>query len=98
MTRPMVSRRSAAMTPAIDASSLRVGMTTAMLPAPAMASQAPAQAAARARRGRMVGQEPGAEIAIGRSVPDLAQRLLRRVAERVVLIAALGERRDAAGQ
>src|ERR1700751_4565859 len=98
MTRLTASRGSAAITPAIDASSLSVGMTTAILSAPAMASQAPAQAAARAGRGRMVGEEPGAKIAIGRPVPDLAQRLLAGVAKRVVLVAALGERRDAARQ
>src|SRR5262249_25080890 len=82
-------------TPAIEASSFSVGMTTATWPGLLML-QAPAQAAARAGGGRMVGQEPGAERAIGRPVPDLAQGLLRGVAQRIVFVAALRERRDAA--
>src|SRR5205807_611384 len=131
ITRPTMSRGSARTTPAIEASSSRVGMTTATVPGPAIlehipflrnrdvlqihalahvlvgepvatspghALKAPAQAAARAGGGRMVGQQAGAERAIGRPVPDLAQRLLRGVAERIVLVAALGERRDAARQ
>src|SRR5215468_1117871 len=60
--------------------------------------QAPAQAAIGASLGRPVGFERVTEGAIGRPGPDLAQALLCGIAERVVLVAALRERRDAAWQ
>ena len=60
--------------------------------------QAPAQAAIGAGFGRPVGFERATEGAIGRPSPDLAQRFLRGIAERVILVAMLRERRDAARQ
>ena len=47
---------------------------------------------------RLLRDERFAEIAIGLSGPDFAQGLLGGVAERIVFIAALRERRDAARQ
>src|SRR5580704_1389739 len=94
MTRSTHWRGSARTTPAIEAPSSSVGITTAVR----MALEAPAQAAARARGWRVVGEEAGTERPVGRAVPDIAQALLRGVAERVVLVAALRERRDAARQ
>src|SRR5258707_15358012 len=63
-----------------------------------MISETPAQAAARAGGWRLIGEERIAERGIGGAVPDLAQRLLGGVAEGVVLVAVLRERRDAAGK
>src|SRR5271154_1577942 len=60
--------------------------------------EAPAQPAIRARCGRLVGEKAAAEIAISLAGPDLAQSLLRGVAERIVLVAALRKRRDATRQ
>src|SRR5215831_19229865 len=60
--------------------------------------QTPAQPAIGAGVGRTVRFERAAESAIGRPGPDLAQTLLRGITERVVLIAALRERCDAARQ
>src|SRR6201995_1026451 len=77
ITRSTRSRGSAPTTAPIDASSLRVGMTTTVLPPAAMRSQAPAQAAARARGWLSIGEKTGAEGLIGGPVPDLAQALLR---------------------
>src|SRR5215472_10125779 len=62
------------------------------------ALQTPAQPAISAGIGRTIRFERAAESAIGRPGPDLAQTLLRGITERVVLIAALRERRDAARQ
>jgi hypothetical protein len=58
----------------------------------------PPQPAARAGGRRLVREQAIAKRLIIRPVPDFAQRLLGGVAERVILIAALGERRDATGQ
>ena len=60
--------------------------------------QAPAQSAAGAGFRRGIRFERLAEIGIGRPGPDFAQALLGGVAERVILVAALRERRDAARQ
>ena len=51
-----------------------------------------------ASRRRAVGEECCSEIRVGRAVPDLAQAVLRGIPQRAVLVAALGERRDAARQ
>src|SRR5690348_6564381 len=88
----------AATTAAIVASSLRVGITAATRRRGDIASEAPAQPAAGAGGGRPVAQQRRAKFAVARAVPDRAQRLLRRVAERERVIAALRERRDAARQ
>src|SRR3954462_2962969 len=61
-------------------------------------SEAPAQTAALARLGGRVADQGGAEVAVSGAVPDFHQVLLGRVAEGVVLVAAGGERGDAAGQ
>src|SRR5258708_13428607 len=111
MMRLTQPRGSARMTPPMEASSLSVGITTAVRGvrpgSPAalavvlgglMRSKAPAQPAARAGDGRFIGQESVTERSVGRAVPDLAQGLLRRIAERVILVSALRERRDAAGE
>src|SRR5690242_7881542 len=58
----------------------------------------PAQPAIGAGLRGPIGFERAAERAIGRSGPDFAQALLRGIAERVVLVAALRKRRDAARQ
>src|SRR6266571_5539783 len=61
-------------------------------------SQAPAQSAIGAARGRCVAQQLMAKFSVGFAVPDLAQRLLRRLSERECVVAAHRERRDAAWQ
>src|SRR5262249_46758106 len=108
MTRSTRSRGIARTTAAIEASSFKVGITTvtrgcawcALCPSwsrrASMCSQAPAQPAAGAGCGRVVGHEVFAKRAIARTIPDVLQGLLGGVAQRIVLIAALGERRDAA--
>src|SRR5262245_15650640 len=96
---------------AIDCSSSSVGMTTTTRPAAAASAasrwlrsgasvilEAPAQAAVRTSARRAVGQQCLAERAVGRAVPDLLQRFLGGVAQRVVLVAALRERSNAARQ
>ena len=60
--------------------------------------EAPSQPAILARLRRRVADQRCAEILVGGAVPDLAQALLGRVAERVGLVAARRERRDAARQ
>src|SRR5450432_1991868 len=98
-------------TSTIEASSLRTGIATATcVPSRAgrsgfagsagasMTLKTPAQAAARAGRGRLIGQQRIAKGPIGLAIPDFAQRLLGGIAQRVVLIAVLRERRDAARQ
>src|SRR5690348_7037801 len=60
--------------------------------------QAPPQPAIGASFGRFVGFERVAEGAVGRPGPDFTQCLLRGIAERVILVAALRERRDTARQ
>src|SRR6516165_10109149 len=66
--------------------------------APTWSLQAPAQSAAGAGVRRNIRFKSSAELAIGRSAPNLAQRLLRRIAESIVLVTALRERSDAARQ
>ena len=61
-------------------------------------SEAPSHPAVLAGCRRRIGQKTGAEILIGRTVPDLAQILLGSIAKRVVAVAADGEGRDTAGQ
>src|SRR5258707_6602507 len=61
-------------------------------------SQAPAQTAAGAGGRRPVAQQRGAEMVVPLGVPDLAEALVRRVAEGEAVITAHRERRDAAGQ
>src|SRR5215475_8725901 len=65
---------------------------------PPSALQAPTQAAAGAGLGRRIGEKSRPELAVGRAVPDLAQALLRRIAQRVMLVTALRKRRDATGK
>src|SRR5262245_52421164 len=111
MTRSTGGRGMPWTTCAIDCSSSSVGMTTVMRPAAAASTvpsllrraasimlEAPAQAAVRTSVGRPVGQQRLPERAVGCAVPDLLQRLLGGVAQRVVLVAALRERSDAAWQ
>src|SRR3954467_2090602 len=109
MTRSTTARGMLRMTCSIDSCSLSVGITTRTLArgpsAPCMLSrsigkllQTPAHAAACARGRRLIGQQRLTEGDIGVAVPDVAQRHLGRVAERVILVAALREWRDAAGQ
>src|SRR5262249_37484179 len=52
-------------------------------------SKAPAQAAVCTGGGRLVRQERFAERTVGRAVPNLLQRLLGSVTQRVVFVAAL---------
>src|SRR5262249_13497525 len=111
MPRPTGGRGMPWTTCAIDCSSSSAGITTAMRPAAATSTirsslrratsimlEAPAQPAARASVRRPVGQQRLTERTVGRAVPDFQQRLLGGVAQRVVLVAALRERRDAARQ
>src|SRR6266545_2238463 len=79
----------------MDSSSFSAGMTAETRTS---VSQAPAQAAARADVGRPVAGERAAKLLVARPVPDLAQRLLGRVAEREARVAPQRERGDAAGQ
>src|SRR6202034_2441216 len=67
-------------------------------PAAAASLQAPAQSATGAGLGWRVRFERLAEIDVGRPGPDFAQALLGGVAERVILVATLRKRRDAARQ
>src|SRR5258708_3996633 len=111
MTRLATARGMPVTTSAIEASSFRAGIATTTGAEPdaaakgfaasaiaSMISKTPAQAAARTGGWRLVGQKRVAKRAISLPVPDFAQRLPGGVAERVVLIAALREGRDAAGQ
>ena len=59
-------------------------------------SKTPAQAAVAAGLGRLIGLQRLAEGLVARPVPDLRESFLRRVAQRVVLVAALRKGRDAA--
>src|SRR5262249_57234916 len=61
-------------------------------------SQAAAQAAVGAGRRRRIAEQAGAEGAVFLPVPDFAQALLGGVAQREGIVAAQGERRDAARQ
>src|SRR2546430_17602824 len=61
-------------------------------------SEAPAQTAARAAGSRLIRNKRRPEGAISRTVPNRLQHLLRGVPQRVIFIAALRERRDAAGE
>ena len=63
-----------------------------------LCSQAPAQPAIGAGRRRLLGQQRRAEFPIGRPVPDFPQGLLGCIAQRVVFVAMLRKRRDAARQ
>src|SRR5215467_198843 len=54
-------------------------------------SKAPAQATVCTGGGRLVRQKRVAERSVGRAVPNLLQRLLRGVAQRVMFVAALRE-------
>src|ERR1700676_768954 len=60
--------------------------------------QAPAQSTIGAGRRRPVRLERATEFLIRRTAPNVSQGLLRGVAERVILVAALREWRDAARQ
>src|SRR2546423_976826 len=60
--------------------------------------QAPPQAAVGAALRRRVRLQRVAKTLVGGAVPDLAQGRLRGVAQRVILVALLRKRRDAAGQ
>src|SRR5215470_11719096 len=91
----------------IAVSSLRQGMMAdtfersadrAALGPGAMVLQAPAQPAACAGFRRRVGLQRCAEMLVGFTVPDFPQGLLRGVAEGIIFVALLGERRDTARQ
>src|SRR6266566_3725189 len=84
MTSPMTSRGTA--------------RTTSPFVSGGTNSQAPAQSAIGAACRRCVAQQLMAKFSVGFAVPDLAQRLLRRLSERECVVAAHRERRDAAWQ
>src|SRR5258708_20399653 len=65
---------------------------------PAGASEAPTQSAARAGGRRLVAQQRAPEVLVALAIPNLAQALLGRIAEREAVIAAHREGGDAAGQ
>src|SRR6266542_5051762 len=83
------------MTAPMDSSSFSAGITAETRTS---VSQAPAQSAARADVGRPVAGQGAAELLVAGPVPDLAQRLLGRVAEREARIAPQRERADAPPQ
>src|SRR5215469_15315563 len=89
------SRGISAKTPAIAASSLRVGMTTATR-GRLIVLEAPAQTAAGACRRWRVAQQRRAKILVARPVPDFPQALLGRVAQSEAVVTAHRKRRDAA--
>src|SRR5439155_12301556 len=100
MTSPMTSRGTARTTSPIVSASSSTGMISAT---PAFVSggtnsQAPAQSAIGAACRRCVAQQLMAKFSVGFAVPDLAQRLLRRLSERERVVAAHRELRDAARQ
>src|SRR5580658_5262563 len=94
------SRGISATTAPLDSASFSVGMTTATGVTCVMPSRlkAPAQAAVLARLGWPVTHEGGAKVLVAGAVPDLAQALLRRIAQRIGRIVARREGRDAAGK
>src|SRR5260221_1390766 len=65
---------------------------------PAGASEASTQSAARAGGRRLVAQQRAPEVLVALAIPNLAQALLGRIAEREAVIAAHREGGDAAGQ
>src|SRR5260370_14574071 len=62
------------------------------------ASEAPTQSAARAGGRRPVAQQRAPEVLVALAVPNLAQALLRRIAQREAVVAAHREGGDAARQ
>src|SRR5260221_6070178 len=62
------------------------------------ASEAPTQSAAFAGRRRPVAQQRATEVLVALAVPNLAQALLCRIAQRKAVVAAHREGRDAARQ
>src|SRR5262249_23776035 len=106
MTSPRPRATMAATQGPIAVSSLRQGIMAdtgdrsicRSIGAGGMKLKAPAQAPALAGLCLGVGIQRGAKMPVSLAVPDVAQGLLRGVAKGVVLVALLGERRDAAGQ
>src|SRR4051812_2433137 len=97
ITRTTKSRGMARTTAPIEASSFNVGIATTTAPG-CKGLKTPTQTAARARLRRAIRQQRFAERLVSRTVPDVAQARLRRVTQGVVLVTALREWRDAAGQ
>src|SRR5260221_13824460 len=62
------------------------------------ASEAPTQSTARAGGRRPVAQQRAPEVLVALAVPNLAQALLRRIAQREAVVAAHREGGDAARQ